>query len=69
MKRRLTLDVKDAAEFEAIERALKDQEIRTFILIVGTLLPFTPRERQRVMTYVADKLDEEAGTVRFETQP
>jgi hypothetical protein len=69
MKRRLTLDVKDAAEFEAIARALEDLEIRTFVLIVGTLLPFTPRERQRMMTFVADKLDETAGTVRLETRP
>jgi hypothetical protein len=30
------------------------------VQVVGALLPFTPRQRTRILTYVKDKLDEEA---------
>lgn len=54
-----TITVADRREADAIKTALDDPTTRAFVVIVGTLLPLTPKERQRVMTFVGDKLDEE----------
>ena len=52
MKRQLTIEVKDKAEFEAIKRGLDDPEARAFVTIIGTMLPFDKRHQQAIMTAV-----------------
>lgn len=54
-----TIEVKDRKEADAIKTALEDPTTRAFVVVVGTLLPLTIRERKRVMTFVADKLEDE----------
>lgn len=67
-KKYLRIAVKDKAEAESIERALTDPMTRAFVVIVGTLLPLGDRARTRILTFVNDKLDEEAGRVSIETR-
>ncbi len=69
MRRRLIqISVKDKTEGEAIERALTDPMTRAFVVIVGTMLPLGDRERTRILTFVNDKLNDEAGRVTIESR-
>ena len=54
------IEVKDKREAEAIQRAMNNESVRAFVIIVGALeeLP-TDRARQRVLQYVRDLLDEQ----------
>ena len=54
-----TVEVKDRREAEALRTGLDDPAVRAFVMVAGLLLPLTPRSRARVMSYVADKLDED----------
>lgn len=55
------IEVANQAEADAVQRAFAHEQTRAFILIVGTLLQLpTDRARQRVLNFVADKLDEDA---------
>ncbi len=62
------LEVKDKSEGENIARALHDPMTRAFVAIVGALLPLGDRARARVLTFVNDKADEEAGRVSIESR-
>lgn len=62
------IQVKDKSEAESIERALSDPATRAFVTIVGALLPLGDRARTRVLNFVNDKLDEDAGRVTVETR-
>jgi hypothetical protein len=64
----LRIAVKDQAEAEAIERALTDPSTRAFLVVVGVLLPFGDRARTRILSFINDKADEEAGRVSIETK-
>ena len=57
---KVTLEVKDRAEREAVQRAWQKPELRAFIVIAGLLdgLP-TDRARARVLNYAADKVRDE----------
>jgi hypothetical protein len=55
-----TIEVASKREGEIIDAALNDPTTRAFVQVVGALLPFTPRQRARILNYVKDKLDEEA---------
>jgi hypothetical protein len=57
-----SIEVKDRREADAIRTALEDQMIRASVVIAGLLLPFTPRARKRVLTFVMDKLDEDESS-------
>jgi hypothetical protein len=57
-----------AQEAENIQRALDMPEVRAFLGIVGVLEPLTKRGRTRVLRYVADKLNEDAGSIEIETK-
>jgi hypothetical protein len=59
---RTWIDVKDEAEAHAIRTALADEQCRAFVVVLGTLLPRTPRTQARILSYVHDKLLEEGGT-------
>jgi len=59
-----TIEVKDRKEADLIRTALDDPTTRAFVQVVGALLPLTPRERQRVMSFVADKVGEDAENAR-----
>lgn len=62
------IECKNAEEKESIERAMSDVSTRAFVLIVGTLLALpSDRARTRVLSFVADKLDEAQGSIRMET--
>lgn len=64
----LRIPCKDKTEAESISRALEDPATRAFVVIVGTLLPFGQHARTRILSFVNDKLDEEAGRVTIETR-
>lgn len=52
MKRQLTIEVKDAKEFEAIKRVLDDPEARALVTIIGIMMPYDKRKQQAIMTAV-----------------
>jgi len=54
----LTIECKDEAERDAIALALQNKTARAAVVIIGTLLPKSQRERQRIMNYVCDLVDE-----------
>ena len=58
------IEVKDKREAEAIQRAMSNESVRAFVIIVGALeeLP-SDRSRQRVLQYVSDLLDEQKTSV------
>lgn len=69
MRRKLiSIEVKDKTEGENIERALTDPMTRAFVVIVGALLPLGDRARTRVLSFINDKTDEEAGRVSIESR-
>jgi hypothetical protein len=55
-----TIEVKDKKEAEAIRSGLVDPSVRAFVVILGVLNTLTPRQQARVMTYVQDRLQDEA---------
>lgn len=54
-----TIDVKDRNEGNAIALALEDPTTRAMVTMVGYLLPLSPKQRERVLAFVADKLSDE----------
>lgn len=56
MKRKLTLDVKDKAEFEAIKRAMTDPATMAVVKIVGHLMPLSLRAQSRVVRFASEVL-------------
>lgn len=60
MRRKLTLKVKDRAEFEAIQRGLSDPVTLATVKVVGYLMPLSDRSKRRTMNFVADTLAEQA---------
>lgn len=61
------IEVKDKTEGDNIERALNDPMTRAFIVIVGVLLPLGDRARTRILTFVNDKLHDDAGRITIES--
>ena len=61
VSRILKLKVKNAAEFEAIKRAMDMPDVRAFVTICGTLEPFSKRAQARILNFVADCNAESAG--------
>jgi hypothetical protein len=60
------IDVTDEREATAIQRAMADPETRAFVVIVGTLLPFSDRARARILTFVADSVRDPYSPLRVE---
>ena len=58
--------MKDKAEGEAIQRALDDKELRAFVVIAGTLLPFSDRARSRILTFISDSVLDPDPALRAE---
>lgn len=46
---KVSIEVADKEEGEAIQRAMKDKKIRTLIALYGSLLAVTPRSRRRIL--------------------
>jgi len=65
---KVSIDVKDKTEAENLRRALADPMTRAFVLIVGALLPLGDEARTRVLSFVNDTLNEDAGRVTIETR-
>lgn len=61
------IEVKDKGEADAITTALNDPATRAFVVIVGSLLPFGDRARTRILNFVNDTLDEDAGKLTVTT--
>jgi hypothetical protein len=59
---KISIEVKDRREAEAMRRGLDDPAVRAFVLVMGVLqaLP-TKRAQRRVLQYVADRIEEENG--------
>lgn len=68
---KVTTEVKDKGEADALRAAMDDPTTRAFVIVVGTLLPLGHNTRRRILQFVSDKLsDEEQGAkVRIETNP
>lgn len=62
---KIRIEVKDRAEGDAIQLALGDPETRAFVVIVGTLLPFSDRAKRRILEFVADSATDPETPVRF----
>jgi len=59
MKRKITVEVKDKSQLEAIQRAVEHEDVRAFLVVVGTLAEFkSDRARKRILVYVADHFAE-----------
>ncbi len=59
MIRNIRITVRDRGEFFAIKAALDDPAIRAFLIIDGTLKRLDDdNQRRRVLTYVADVMEE-----------
>ncbi len=59
MKAKIEFEVDSEQQAAAIERAMTDPEVRAFVIVVGALMPHTPRARSRMLAYVQDQIDEE----------
>ena len=58
-----TIEAKDRREATLLQSAMEDPAVRAFALVMGALLQLpTDRARERVLTYVRDKLDEDKAT-------
>lgn len=55
-----TIEVTSRQEADLIKTALDDPMTRAFVQVVGAILPLSPPVRKRVMTFVEDKLAEDA---------
>lgn len=55
---KVAITVASHREAQALKTALDDPEIRTFVLISGTLLPFSPIARERILSFVTNIIDE-----------
>jgi hypothetical protein len=56
---KMTLQVEDRKQAEAIRNGMEDPAVRAFVVVMGALaaLP-SDRARARVLTFVRDSLDE-----------
>ena len=61
------IPVEDRKAATDMERALEDPAMKAFVLIVGALKPLSQRARQRVLSFVADKLDEDSARLTITT--
>jgi hypothetical protein len=56
------IEVKDRREADAIRKGLDDPVTRAIVVVTGLLLMLpSKRARERVLTYVSDRLNEEEG--------
>jgi hypothetical protein len=51
---RVSLDVKNADEAEALRRVWADPEQRALVLVIGYLLPLSDNGRRRVLRFMED---------------
>ena len=65
---KVSLEVRDKQEAAQLRTVWEEPMGRAFINVVGALLPLGDRARTRVLEYVNDALDEDAGRVRIETR-
>ena len=61
---KVSVECADRKEAEAIRTAMADDEVRAFVLIVGTLLPFTGRARARMLHFIADEVNDPNPALR-----
>jgi hypothetical protein len=62
--KKVSIEVKNKREAEAVKRAMADEAIHTTVVVCGALLQLSSdRARARVLNFVADHLDEEKTTV------
>jgi hypothetical protein len=62
----IKVPVKTRQEGEAIRVALTDPQTRAFVVLVGTLLPFSDRARERILRFVADSALDPTSPLRVE---
>jgi len=56
---KIAIEVKDRGEGDAIRLALGDPTTRAFVVVMGVLLPLTSGGRRRVLSFIADQLEED----------
>jgi hypothetical protein len=55
---KIEIEVADEAQGEAIKRALSDPVTKSAVIVIGVLLPFSDRERERVLAFVHHQLQD-----------
>lgn len=58
MIKKLSIKVKTTQEFDAIERAMKDKEVRAFVTVIGFLEPLPTDEHRRFVLETVQRLFE-----------
>ena len=61
---KVAVECANRKEAEAIRIAMADDEVHAFVLIVGTLLPFTGRARARILHFIADEVNDPNNAMR-----
>ncbi len=61
---KIAIDCADRNDANAIKAAMADAEVRAFVLVVGTLMPFTGRARARILHFVADAVTDPNPAMR-----
>jgi len=65
---KVTVEVKDRSEAQAVRIAMADPEVHAFVVFVGVLMQLDgDRARLRVLEYVRDHFDERAGQPATDT--
>lgn len=54
--RRISVDVKNKDESDALEDALADPEIRTLAIILGALKPLSRESQRKIVDTVSDRI-------------
>lgn len=52
---RVTIDVQNRAEADAVKVAMEDDEIRAFVIGAGALLQLSDQGRRRVIAFLRDR--------------
>lgn len=56
---KVAIEVKDRKEAEAVKAAMGDPTTRAMVLVVGYLMPLSQRARRRVLSWMANKLEDD----------
>jgi len=54
----IEVEIRKAKDGPAIQRALEDPETYALIVIIGSLLPFSPRRQSAILNFATAMLEE-----------
>lgn len=62
MKRKITVEVESRQQAKAIQKAFENPSFKATAIIVGTMMPFSPRAQTRMMNFLVDKINDKEST-------